>query len=213
MKTAAPTASPGDCVPFAPVTSVVAWMPEDNVDTDIIFPARFLLITEKAGLGRYAFHDRRFTADGAERADFVLNEPRYRGAQILLAGGNFGCGSSREQAPWALRDLGLRCILATGFGEIFAANCYQNGILPLTLQLPQIFALMPAVTEGVAVTVDLGRQEISCNGQHLLTFDVPERRRLALLNGWDDTQLILQQHGEDIARFEARHCMSMYWLF
>jgi 3-isopropylmalate dehydratase small subunit len=197
--------------PFTRLTSIAAPLEDANVDTDIILPARFLLITEKAGLGRYAFFERRYNPEGQPRPDFVLNQPAFADAKILLAGPNFGCGSSREQAPWALRDLGLRCIIAPSFGEIFAANCFKNGILPVSL--PDTAPLVEDATNGRPITVDLGAGEIVRANGEVIRFVVEDWRREALLNGWDEVDTIRSIHAAAIERFEAGQRQSQPWLW
>lgn len=202
--------------PFTSLTSVAAPLPDADIDTDIIFPARFLVLTQKAGLGPYAFHDVRMDAQGQPRADFVLHRAPWQGAAILVAGPNFGCGSSREQAPWALVDLGLRCLIAPSFGEIFEANCINNGILPVRLP-PEDHALaLAAAQAGQHLTVDLHSCEIRFDdapGTPPLHFVVAERARLALLEGRDEIDRILQQEGDAIAAFEATQRQRQPWLF
>ena len=190
--------------PFTTLTAIAAPLPEDNVDTDIIVPARFLLITEKRGLGRYAFHERR------QQADFVLNRPEYAEARILVAGANFGCGSSREHAPWALADLGFRAIVAPSFGEIFAGNCVKNGMVPVVM--PDTAPWLRAAQERRPITVDLVARTIASDA---LTreFAIDDWAREALLNGWDEVETILGRHGDAIAAFETRQRGSQPWLW
>jgi 3-isopropylmalate dehydratase small subunit len=199
--------------PFTRLTAKVAPLPAANVDTDIIFPARFLTITTKTGLGPWAFHDWRFTAEGAPVPDFVLNLPAYAGAEILVAGDNFGCGSSREQAPWALKDLGFRCVISTGFGEIFQANCFKNGLLPIVLPTGEHADLMADAEEGAVLTVDLERQLIVNPAGAAIAFAVEPWRREALLNGWDEIAIVLNAHAQEITAFEARRRAEAPWLF
>ena len=198
---------------FVQLNSVAAPLPEDDVDTDVIFPARFLLLTDKHGLGPYAFYERRFSADGTERPDFVLNRAPWRGAQILVAGANFGCGSSREQAPWSLADLGLRCIVAPSFGEIFRGNCFNNGLLPISVDAARHDALMVEAQAGRALTVDLQAASITLADGSEIPFDVPERQRQMLLNGWDTIDLIANSEGPRIAAFEQAQRQRMPWLY
>ncbi len=201
--------------PFGTLTSVAAPMPDADIDTDIIFPARFLLITGKQGLGRCAFHDQRYTAQGAERPDFVLHRPAWRGARILVAGPNFGCGSSREQAPWALADLGLRCIIAPGFGEIFRANCFANGLLPIVLDAAAHAQVLQAAEAARSLTVDLTACTLRLPGDDAgttMTFEVPRRQRDALLAGLDEIGLIQRAEAGRIAAFEQEHRQRMPWL-
>ncbi|HEX8382986.1 MAG TPA: 3-isopropylmalate dehydratase small subunit [Sphingomonas sp.] len=189
---------------FTTLTAIAAPLPEDNVDTDIIVPARFLLITEKKGLGRYAFYERR------QQDDFVLNRPDYAGAEILIAGANFGCGSSREHAPWALADLGFRAIVAPSFGEIFAGNCVKNGMLPLVLADTAPF--LRAAEARQPITIDLGAKTIA-TGTTSQPFAIDDWAREALINGWDEVKTILGRHGDDIAGFETRQRDSQPWLW
>jgi len=199
--------------PFTRVSGPAAPLPEDNVDTDIIFPARFLLITAREGLGRYAFHDRRFDSEGRKLPDFVLNRDPWRNAPILIAGANFGSGSSREQAVWALVGQGISCVIAPSFGEIFHANCFRNGVLPIILPTDRTDALLAAAEQGHEMTVDLERQVIHAGHMPPFSFAVAAEQRLALLNGWDETAMILNARGEDIARFEIGHRTTQPWLF
>lgn len=181
--------------PFRIVTGSVTSLSQANVDTDIIFPARFLTITEKRGLGRYAFHD---------RPDMTLTP----GAAILIAGDNFGSGSSREQAPWALADLGIRAIVATSFGEIFQSNCFKNGILPIVLPATDVDRLRTAEH----LTVDLEAQHIQLQGS-VIPFAVDPARREALLEGLDEIARIRNRFAPAIAKFEAgqRHASPWLW--
>lgn len=199
--------------PFIRLDGVAAPLPEDNIDTDIIFPARFLLITAREGLGVHAFHDRRFDSEGRERDDFILNRSPWRGAPILVAGANFGCGSSREQAVWALTGMGVRCIIAPGYGEIFESNCIRNGVLPVTLEPHLIAPLMAVAETGGRLTIDLQQCSISSAGHEPIAFSLREERRQALLNGWDDTAMILHQWGGAIDRFEAAQQKAQPWLY
>lgn len=199
--------------PFTTVTGRAAAMGEDNIDTDIIFPARFLLITARAGLGDYAFHDRRFAADGSEIPGYVLNDPRFRNPAIVVAGANFGSGSSREQAVWAMWGLGIRAVVSSSFGEIFQSNCLRNGIVPIVLPEPEIATLMESAERGAFFTVDLEAQQLAVEGRAPLTFSIPAERRLALLNGWDETDQIVNQYSADIEAFELRQRVSQPWLY
>lgn len=198
--------------PFTTVTGLAAAMREDNIDTDIIFPARFLLITARAGLGRYAFHDRRFTADGSEISGYVLNDPAFRAPMVIVAGANFGSGSSREQAVWALLGLGTRALISTSFGEIFQSNCLRNGIVPITLTQAQVSALQASAEQGKTFTVDLEAQELRVEGWQAVPFAIAAERRLALLNGWDETDQIINQYSADIEAFEVRQRRKQPWL-
>jgi 3-isopropylmalate/(R)-2-methylmalate dehydratase small subunit len=199
--------------PFVRLEGVAAPLPEDNIDTDVIYPARFLLITARDGLGRYAFHDRRHDGDGQVTGDFILDRRPWQGAPILVTGSNFGCGSSREQAVWALLGAGIRCVIATGFGEIFESNCVRNGILPVTLDKASIAPLMRLAEAGQSLTVDLEQQCIGHADLGERAFFLREERRQPLLHGWDDTDLILHQWGEAIDRFEAAQQRVQPWLY
>ena len=206
--------------PFHTLTAVAAPMPATDIDTDVIFPARYLLLTDRAGLGPYAFFDQRYTPDGRERPEFVLNRAPWRQAGILVAGANFGCGSSREQAPWALVDLGLRCIVAPSFGEIFRANCYANGLLPIVLgprdharALREAEAGRPMTVDLVGCLIGLEGEVNDCDADEPILFDVPPRQRDALLAGLDEIGLILRDEGQHIAEFEQRQHQGMPWLF
>lgn len=199
--------------PFTTLSGPVAPMAEDNIDTDIIFPARFLLITARAGLGRYAFHDRRYDADGAEVADHVLNRAPFREAPILIAGTNFGSGSSREQAVWALVGLGIRCVIAPSFGEIFHGNCQRNGVLPITLPPAVVEMLMAQAAQGVTASVDLPTQTLTFEGGAPIAFDIAPDRKEALIHGWDETAQILNRFAGPIAQFEAAQRATQPWLY
>jgi len=198
---------------FERLTSRAAPMPTADIDTDIIFPARFLLITEKTGLGRYAFYDWRYGADAKPAPDFVLNQPEHRDAKILICGDNFGCGSSREHAPWALRDLGLTCLISTSFGEIFRANCFKNAMLPIVLPPETVADLLRRATEGVELDVDLTTCTISGADITPIPFDVDPSRREALLEGWDEIAIALRKDADAIAAFEQRQRAAQPWLY
>lgn len=199
--------------PFVTVTGPAAAMREDNIDTDIIFPARFLLITAREGLGRYAFHDRRYAADGSEVPGYVLNDARFQAPPVIVAGANFGSGSSREQAVWALRGLGVRAVIAPGFGEIFHGNCLRNGIVPIVLRRETVAALMDAAEAGRRFTVDLERQELTIERLPTISFAIAPEPRLALLKGWDETDQVINQHGAEIDAFEAWQRRAQPWLY
>jgi 3-isopropylmalate dehydratase small subunit len=188
------------------LTSRVVRLAEDDIDTDVIFPARFLLITDRQGLGRHAFQDRRAGPGGA---DFPLRPNLDDPPRILVAGRNFGCGSSREQAVWALQDLGLRCLLAPGFGEIFQSNCFRNGLLPITLAA----AVLDTLASGTVLTIDLVETMIFRPDGSAIPFAVPEWRREALLNGWDEVLTLVHGKAEAIGRFEASRRAAAPWLF
>src|ERR1700741_1967469 len=162
---------------FDQLTGVAAPLPMMNVDTDMIIPKQFLKTIKRTGLSKNLFDEMRYTPDGKERPDFVLNRPAYRKASILVAGANFGCGSSREHAPWALLDFGIRCVIAPSFADIFYNNCFKNGILPVALPKDAVEKLMQAAEAQQKITVDLGRQTVTA-GNHSFAFDIdPFRKR------------------------------------
>ena len=185
-----------------------------NIDTDIIIPKQFLKTIKRTGLGRNLFDEMRYRPDGSEIAEFVLNRPAYRNASILVAGENFGCGSSREHAPWALRDFGIRCIIAPSFADIFYNNCFKNGILPITLPREQVAKLLEDAERGAnaIVTVDLERQVITGPDGGSINFSIDSFRRHCLLNGLDDIGLTLQQVGA-IDSFETKQRGGQPWLW
>ncbi len=193
---------------FRTVTSVAAPYVEADMNTDIIFPARFLLLPNKEGLGAQLFNEKRHGSGPA----FVLDKAPYDAAEILVAGPNFGCGSSREQAVWALADFGIRCVVAPSFGEIFYANCFKNGVLPIVVAQSEHGALVRAANAAQAVTVDLETQTISF-ADTTIGFDVDPERRDALLKGLDEIGTILESDLEDIERFERSHRATRPWLF
>lgn len=188
--------------PFERVRSVALQMPDADINTDQIIPARFMS-KPREDYGRYFFHDRRFTPDGSTRADFVLNDPRFAGARILLAGRNFGCGSSREHAVFALADYGIRVVVAASVADIFHANCFNNGVLPVVLAEPAVAALFDVLARDplTPVEVDLELQRVTASGQSF-AFEVEPFRRQGLLRGVDDLQRTLECM-DAIDRFEA----------
>ena len=189
---------------FTKLTGVAAPLPMVNVDTDMIIPKQFLKTLKRTGLGTHLFEEMRYRRDGSENPDFVLNKPAWRKASILVAGANFGCGSSREHAPWALRDFGIRCIIATSFADIFYANCFKNGMLPIVLPQADVDKLMDDARRGAnaTVTVDLEKMEITGPDGGRIPFTLDPYRRHCLLNGLDEIGLTLQRQ-EKIAAFEA----------
>jgi 3-isopropylmalate/(R)-2-methylmalate dehydratase small subunit len=198
---------------FKMVTSVAAPLAESDIDTDVVIPARFLLLLDKSGLGTHLFHERRHDPDGTKNTTFVLNRPPFDRAQILIAGQNFGCGSSREQAVWALADFGIRCVIAPSFGEIFAANCFKNGVLPITLGEEAYARVLRAAEGGTPLTADLVAREIRIGDGDPIAFSVDAHRRRALLLGLDEIGMILADDLVEIDAFEARHRSSSPWLF
>ncbi len=190
---------------FGRLEAVAAPLPLANVDTDKIIPARFLKTIKRSGLGVHAFDQLRYDASGAEIADFVLNKPAYRGAQILVVGENFGCGSSREHAPWALLDFGVRCIIAPSFADIFYNNCFKNGILPIVLPAEQCATLMMDAQAGAnaRLIVDLAAQTVSRPDGGAFGFEINSFRKHCLLNGIDDIGLTLE-HDAAIRDYEMK---------
>ena len=198
---------------FTKLTSVAAPLPLINVDTDMIIPARFLKTIKRTGLGKSLFFVLRFDDDGNERSDFVLNKPAYKGTKILVTGKNFGCGSSREHAPWALADYGIRCVIAPDFADIFYNNSFKNGMLLIKLPQEQVDKLMDDAERGAnaTVTVDLEAQEITGPDGGLIKFDIDPFKKHCLLNGLDDIGLTLQKE-DKIGAFEANQKASQPWL-
>ncbi|AXQ92449.1 3-isopropylmalate dehydratase small subunit [Cereibacter azotoformans] len=180
---------------FTKLTGVAAPMPLVNIDTDMIIPKQFLKTIQRSGLGKNLFDEMRYNQDGTEIADFVLNQPAYRQAQIIVAGDNFGCGSSREHAPWALLDFGIRCVIATSFADIFYNNCFKNGILPIVMPPEVVAVLMEDARKGAnaRMTVDLEAQTVTTSDGQSFPFLVDSFRRHCLMNGLDDIGLTLEK--------------------
>jgi 3-isopropylmalate/(R)-2-methylmalate dehydratase small subunit len=199
---------------FKSLTGVAAPLPMMNVDTDMIIPKQFLKTIKRTGLGKNLFDEMRYTADGKEIPDFVLNKPQYRQAKILVTGDNFGCGSSREHAPWALLDFGIRCVIATSFADIFYNNCFKNGILPIVLPKEEVDKLMDDAQRGAnaIVSIDLEKQEIRGPDGGCIKFEVDAFRKHCLLNGLDDIGLTLEKR-RHIDSFEDKNRMSQPWLW
>ena len=198
---------------FIKLTGVAAPLPDINVDTDKIIPADYLKTIKRTGLGVALFSEMRYLEDGSENPEFILNQPAYRGAEILIAGENFGCGSSREHAPWAILDYGIRCIVSTSFADIFFNNCFKNGILPIVLPQADVDKLMDDADRGAnaVLTVDLETQEIHGPDGGVIAFDVDEFRKHCLINGLDDISLTLQRDKE-ISAYEEKQAASQPWL-
>jgi 3-isopropylmalate/(R)-2-methylmalate dehydratase small subunit len=198
--------------PFKKLEGVAAPLPMINVDTDMIIPKQFLKTIKRTGLGSALFFEMRTKADGSENPDFVLNKPAYKGAQILVAGANFGCGSSREHAPWALLDFGIRCVISTSFADIFYNNCFKNGILPIVVSQETLDKLMDDAERGAnaRISVDLETQEIRGPDGGCVKFEVDPFRKQCLLNGWDDIGLTLRKE-DKISDFEAKRQREMPW--
>ena len=198
---------------FTTLTGVAAPLPMINVDTDKIIPKQHLKTIARTGLGKALFDEMRYRNDGSENPDFVLNKPAYRKAKILVAGENFGCGSSREHAPWALLDFGITCIIAPSFADIFYNNCFKNGILPIKLKQADVDKLMDDAERGAnaIVTIDLDKQEITGPDGGCVKFDIDPFRKHCLLNGLDDVGLTLQRE-KAIDSFETKRKAATPWL-
>ena len=197
---------------FTTLTGVAAPMPVINVDTDMIIPANYLKTIKRTGLGVALFSRMRYKDDGTENPDFILNKPAYRKAQILVADDNFGCGSSREHAPWALLDFGIRCVISTSFADIFYQNCFKNGILPITVSKEDLDKLMDDATRGAnaTMTVDLEAQEIQGPDGNVVTFDLDPFKNHCLLNGLDDIGLTMEKK-KRIDSFEEKAATERPW--
>ena len=198
---------------FVKLSATAAPLPLVNVDTDMIIPKQFLKTIKRTGLSKGLFYEMRYDEAGNPKPDFVLDQPAYKGAQILVAGANFGCGSSREHAPWALLDAGIRCMIAPSFADIFYNNCFKNGILPIVLPQAQVDLLMDDAARGAnaVVTVDLERQEITGPDGGTIAFVIDPFRKHCLLNGLDDIALTLEKEAA-IDGFEARQRAAEPWL-
>jgi len=198
---------------FTKLSATAAPLPMVNVDTDMIIPKQFLKTIKRTGLSKGLFYEMRYDEAGNAKTDFVLDQPAYKGAQILVAGANFGCGSSREHAPWALLDAGIRCVIAPSFADIFYNNCFKNGILPIVLPQEQVDLLMDDAERGAnaVITVDLESQTITGPDGGSLSFEVDAFRKHCLMNGLDDIGLTLEKSSK-IDGFEAERVGSQPWL-
>ncbi|MEQ8195950.1 MAG: 3-isopropylmalate dehydratase small subunit [Rhodospirillales bacterium] len=198
---------------FTVLTGVAAPLPMINIDTDMIIPKQFLKTIKRTGLGKDLFFELRYDDDGKEREEFVLNKPAYRDAKIIVAGENFGCGSSREHAPWALLDFGIRCVISESFADIFYNNCFKNGILPIKLPKEDIAKLMDDAERGAnaVITVDLEKQEITGPDGGSIKFDLDPFLKECLINGLDDIGLTLKKK-KKIDTYEETHKLSQPWL-
>jgi 3-isopropylmalate/(R)-2-methylmalate dehydratase small subunit len=198
---------------FTTLTGVAAPLPLRNIDTDMIIPKQFLKTIKRTGLGKSLFYEMRYDEQGNEVSDFVLNQPAYRKATILVTGENFGCGSSREHAPWSLLDFGIRCIIAPDFADIFYNNCFQNGILPIKLPQAEVDKLMDDAGRGsnATLTVDLDCQEIRGPDGGVIKFDIDPFRKHCLLNGLDAIGLTLEKK-QSIEKFEQSAATARPWL-
>jgi 3-isopropylmalate/(R)-2-methylmalate dehydratase small subunit len=199
---------------FTTLDGIAAPLAMINIDTDKIIPKQFLKTIQRAGLGKALFDEMRYRDDRSENPDFILNKPAYRQAKILVAGANFGCGSSREHAPWALLDFGIRCIIASSFADIFYNNCFKNGMLPITLPPAVVDELMEDARKGAnaRLTIDLAAQTITRPDGAVVKFEIDPFRKHCLLNGLDDVGLTLQKVPA-IAGFEEKNRLTQPWLW
>ena len=199
--------------PFNKLDGVAAPLNMINVDTDMIIPKQFLKTIKRTGLGSALFYEMRYDNDGKPNPDFVLNKPAYQKAQILVAGANFGCGSSREHAPWALLDFGIRCVIAPSFADIFYNNCFKNGILPIVLPQSDVDKLMDDAERGsnARISINLEAQEIRGPDGGMIKFDIDPFRKQCLLNGWDDIGLTMRNESK-ISAFEAARKTQSPWM-
>ena len=197
--------------PFTTLTGIAAPLLLQNIDTDMIIPKQFLKTIKRTGLAEGLFFEMRYDVDGARQDDFVLHKAPYDKAKIIVAGDNFGCGSSREHAPWALLDFGIRCVIAPSFADIFYNNCFKNGILPLPLPQAQVDSLAEVAASGADITVNLEEQEIHA-GNHVIAFDIDPFRKHCLMNGLDDIGLTSEKTAE-IAAFEVKNKADAPWLY
>jgi 3-isopropylmalate/(R)-2-methylmalate dehydratase small subunit len=198
--------------PFTTLTGIAAPMPLVNIDTDMIIPKQFLKTIARTGLGKNLFDEMRYTQDGQEIPGFVLNQPAYRKSQIIIAGDNFGCGSSREHAPWALLDFGIRCVISTSFADIFFNNCFKNGILPVVLPQTAVDHLMDDAKKGenARITVDLASQTVTASDGKTFAFEVDAFKKHCLINGLDDIGLTLEK-ASSIDAYEAKAATTRPW--
>ena len=198
---------------FDKLSGVAAPMPMVNIDTDMIIPKQFLKTIKRSGLGVNLFDEMRYDRQGNEIPDFVLNKPQYRDAEILVAGDNFGCGSSREHAPWAIKDFGIRCVIAPSYADIFYSNCFKNGILPIALPQEQVDVLMAEAEKGsnARIEIDLEAQTVSTSDGETFHFDVDPFKKHCLMNGLDDIGLTLEK-ADSIAAFEKTTAQSRPWV-
>ncbi len=197
---------------FTKLTGVAAPMPIVNIDTDMIIPKQYLKTIARTGLGKGLFSEMRYLDDGSENPDFVLNKPAYRKAQIIVAEDNFGCGSSREHAPWALLDYGVRCVISSSFADIFYNNCFKNGILPIKVSKEDLAKLMDDAERGsnATLTVDLASQEIRGPDGGVVKFDIDAHRKHCLMEGLDDIGLTMVK-ADKIAAFEKKDASARPW--
>ena len=197
---------------FNKLRGVAAPLNMINIDTDKLIPKQFLKTIKRTGLGKHLFNEMRFNEDGSEKPDFVLNKAAYRGSNIIVAGDNFGCGSSREHAPWALLDFGIKCVISTSFADIFYNNCFKNGILPIVVNKQQLDQLMDDAENGAnaVLDVDLEAQEITRPNGESVTFEIDEFRKHCLINGLDDIGLTMEKE-KNIDSFEKKRATEQPW--
>ncbi|MFD0859436.1 3-isopropylmalate dehydratase small subunit [Roseovarius aquimarinus] len=198
---------------FTKISGIAAPMPMINIDTDMIIPKQFLKTIKRSGLGVNLFDEMRYDDDGREIPDFVLNKPAYREAEILIAGDNFGCGSSREHAPWAIKDFGIRCVIAPSFADIFYNNCFKNGILPIALPQEQVDVLMAEAQKGAnaRIEVDLEAQTVTTSEGESIAFEIDAFKKHCLLEGLDDIGLTMEKAAA-IDSFEAKASAQRPWV-
>lgn len=198
---------------FENLSGIAAPMPLINIDTDMIIPKVFLKTIKRSGLGVNLFDEMRYQDDGSENPDFVLNKPQYRETEILVAGDNFGCGSSREHAPWAIKDFGIRCVISTSYADIFFNNCFKNGILPIVLPKAQVDVLMKDAEKGsnARIEVDLEAQTVTTSDGETFSFEVDAFKKHCLLNGLDDIGLTMEK-AASIDAYESKLQVSHPWV-
>ena len=198
---------------FEKLSGIAAPMPLSNIDTDMIIPKVFLKTIKRSGLGVNLFDEMRYLDDGSENPDFVLNKPQYRDSEILVAGDNFGCGSSREHAPWAIKDFGIRCVISTSYADIFFNNCFKNGILPIVLPQAQVDVLMKDAEKGsnARIEVDLEAQTVTTSDGETFAFEVDAFKKHCLLNGLDDIGLTMEK-AASIDAYESKLQVSHPWV-
>ena len=196
---------------FTTLQGIAAPLPIVNIDTDMIIPKQFLKTIKRTGLGVSLFYEMRYDTEGKLVDDFVLNTKPYDNSKILVAGDNFGCGSSREHAPWSLKDFGIRCVISTSFADIFYNNCFQNGILPIVVNAEELDRLMSAAGSQLEFNIDLPKQSIQV-GNHSINFDIEDHRKERLLQGLDDIGITLG-YKEDISSYESNKKTQKPWLF
>ena len=198
---------------FEKLCGIAAPMPLINIDTDMIIPKVFLKTIKRSGLGANLFDEMRYDGNGNENPDFVLNKPQYRSAEIIVAGDNFGCGSSREHAPWAIKDFGIRCVISTSFADIFYNNCFKNGILPIVLPKKQVEVLMEDAENGAnaRMEVDLEAQTVTSSDGDVFSFEIDVFKKHCLLNGLDDISLSLEK-SSSIESYEATIAVERPWV-